>query len=165
MTRLTRFLGILSGAVLALCAMASPATAQTTHQVDLNSVTFDPNTLNIAVGDTVNWVWQVGIHNVESGAMGIHDGIFRSGDPVPNPSSFSVTFDAAFLAANPVPANSYEYYCALHLAFAMTGQINVGAGPAPVPALPTWGLITTIGGIVGGACLVLRKKKKGLSQA
>ena len=134
MRRIARQLGVLSSVVLALGVLGAPAAAQTTHQVDLQSITFEPDTLNIAVGDTVNWVWQVGFHNVESGVAGVHDGIFRSGDPANTPNSFSVTFDASFLAANPVPGNSYDYYCVVHEAFGQVGQINVGAGPAPVPA-------------------------------
>jgi len=165
MTPTTRFLRVLGGAALALGVLGSQAIAQTTHQVDLNTISFDPATLNIAEGDTVNWVWQIGNHNVESGSMGTHNGFFRSGDPVPAPNTFSVTFDAAFLSANPAPGNSYDYYCVLHEGFGQVGQINVSAGPAAVPALPGWGLVTALGGIAGAACLVLRKRKRGLHQA
>ena len=35
----------------------------------------------VDVGDTVDWAWVSGLHNVESGVGGIHDGAFRSGDP------------------------------------------------------------------------------------
>ncbi len=163
MRRIARHLGVVGGTVAALGLLGSPAAAQTTHQVDINSITFDPPTLDIDVGDTVDWVWVTGFHNVESGAAGIHNGIFRSGDPVSAPNTYSLTFDAAFLASNPVAGNSYDYFCFVHQAFGQEGTINVGA--AGIPALPLWGLLTTIGGVVAGACLVLRKKRGGLPQA
>ena len=56
------------------------------------------------VGDTVLWDWQGGLHNVESGVGGVPDGNFSSGAPVASQSTtFEVTFDADFLAANPMP--------------------------------------------------------------
>ena len=96
---------------------------------------------------------------------GIHDGIFRSGDPANTPNTFSLTFDQAFLDSNPVAGDAYEYFCEVHQAFGQEGVINVMGGASPVPALPTWGLFAAIGGIVGGACLILRKKRGGLPQA
>ena len=96
--------GNLSAAFLAagLFVLAGRAQAQTTHFVDANSITFDPADLCIDVGDTVQWDWVTGVHNVESGVGGIPDGNFSSGAPVSPPESFSVTFDQAFLDANPM---------------------------------------------------------------
>jgi plastocyanin len=99
--------------------------AQTTHTVTLNSLSFSPADLSIKVGDTVQWVKTSGLHSVESGVGGVHDGIFRSGDPTLNAFTFTVTFDAAFVTANPVPNDVYDYYCANHVGFGMVGSITV----------------------------------------
>lgn len=122
--------------VLALaCAIASPSAvaAQSTHVVNLLGSSFSETDLAIAPGDTVRWDWISGLHNVESGVGGVHDGIFRSGDPTTAPSTFSVTFDAAFLAANPVPGKVYDYFCVVHGDFGMTGQVTVEVPAALAP--------------------------------
>lgn len=115
----------LSLAFAAVLSTSSLASAQTTHNVDLFSLSFSDPALTIAVGDTVQWTWLNGMHNVESGVGGIHDGIFRSGAPTFPPMIFSVTFDQAFLDANPVPGKVYNYYCAVHVGFGMTGSVTV----------------------------------------
>ena len=153
--------GIVAVALVFLAALCGTSSAQTTHTVLLESTTFVPDTLTIDEGDTVDFVWNVGVHNVVSGP-GVPDGAFDSGPIVPPPFTFSVTFDSAFLAANPMPGNLYDYYCDVHLGLGMVGTITV---TTPVPALPTWGLITMAGTVVGGACFLLRKKRRGLRQA
>jgi plastocyanin len=99
---------------------ASTATAQTTHNVDLVGISFTPAHITIAEGDTVVWHWVSGLHNVES-----NDGFFSSGVPVTGPNTFSVTFDAAFLAASPANGNVYGYHCEVHEAFGMVGSVTV----------------------------------------
>ncbi len=112
----------------ALLALAGGAAAQTTHVVDVGpGFAFEPAELTVEVGDTVRWEW-VGtfFHTVESGAGGVPDGIFSSGAPAVAPKSFSVTFDPAFVAANPVANDAYLYFCAVHEpAFGMTGSVHV----------------------------------------
>lgn len=98
--------------------------AQTTHVVQLFTMSFSPAQIVIQPGDTVRWTWVVGGHDVKSGVNGIPNGIFNSGNPVLAPNTFQVTFDAAFLQANPMPGNVYEYYCQLHIP-AMKGRITV----------------------------------------
>ena len=71
----------LSVAIAALALAAGYAHAQTTHVVTLQGTSFSPGDLTIQVGDSVQWDWISGLHNVESGVNGIHDGNFRSGDP------------------------------------------------------------------------------------
>ncbi len=112
-------------AALAAFSLAATASAQTTHTVDLLGISFDPQDLDIEVGDTVEFVWISGFHDVKSG-LGTPDGAFDSGNPVNQPGKvFSVTFDEAFLAANPRADNIYDYYCTIHLGFGMVGQIDV----------------------------------------
>ena len=63
---------------------------------------FLPQDLQIQVGDTVTRVWKGGVHTVYSSTGGLPNGIFGSGTAAGDVGhTFSVTFDAAFLAANP----------------------------------------------------------------
>lgn len=115
--------------------LAAPATAQTTHVVQLFAESFLPDDLTIQVGDTVRFEWATGFHNVVSGEdpgqLGNPNGIFNSGFPVPPPSTFEVVFDQAFLNANPVAGNVYEYYCVVHLP-QMVGRVTVDTNPGSV---------------------------------
>lgn len=117
-----------SRAALALAALVlsgASLAGQTTHTVTLDLSSFTPTDLSIKVGDSVQWVKTSGLHNVESGSGGVHDGLFRSGDPTLSAFTFTVTFDAAFVTANPVPNDVYDYYCVNHFGFGMVGSITV----------------------------------------
>ena len=70
MRRIARQLGVLSSVVLALGVLGAPAAAQTTHQVDLQSITFEPDTLNIAVGVHV----QCAARDIQIAGSGKHTG-------------------------------------------------------------------------------------------
>ena len=121
---------LLAPLVLALAAGA--AGAQTTHVVTLSGTTFSPRDLTIKIGDTVQWDWVSGLHNVESGVGGVHDGNFRSGNATSSTATtFDVTFDAAFLGAHPMAGNVYPYYCVVHEAFGMVGTVTVTASTCP----------------------------------
>ncbi|MCP4094496.1 MAG: hypothetical protein GY747_13755 [Planctomycetes bacterium] len=104
----------------ALAFGSSSAAAQTTHQVDLVGASFSPAHITIQEGDTVHWNWVSGLHNVDS-----DDGLFNSGFPMSPPFSYSLTFDAAFLASAPANGNYYGYHCDPHLAFGMVGSVTV----------------------------------------
>ncbi len=110
-----------------LVSLAVSASAQTTHHVDVGpGLVFTPADVVIAVGDTVEWTWQGGFHNVESGIEGIHDELFRSGEPTSVTGTvYSFTFDAGFVNTNPVPENVYNYFCVVHAGFGMTGTVTV----------------------------------------
>lgn len=112
-------------APLALALTAGSAAAQTTHVVTLQGTTFTPADITIDVGDTVQWDWAAGLHNVVSGLPGAPDGIFSSGVPVLPPMSFSLTFDQAFLDANPVTGKRYDYTCVVHENFGMVGSVTI----------------------------------------
>jgi plastocyanin len=127
-----------SGSLLAIGAFAgvlfgpaaAPAFAQKTHIVEVGAFgddLFDPEDLTIAVGDTVQWLWvDDEDHNVESGVDGVHDGNFTSGSPTDVVgTTFEVTFDQAFLDANPMPDDHYPYYCILHFDDGMIGSVTV----------------------------------------
>lgn len=104
----------------AVILLAGAATAQNNHQVELINNQFMPSDLIINEGDTVTWTWANGIHNVNTTS-----GAFTSGAPVATPNSFSQTFDAAFVGANPVAGGVYDYHCDLHVALGMVGSITV----------------------------------------
>lgn len=124
-----------------LAALASVAQAQTTFDVDLLTQTFSPKNLTIQVGDTVRWTWVNGVHDCISGDPGVPDGIWNSGFNVA-PFVFELTFDQAFLDANPVAGNRYDYYCTIHLP-GMTGSITVD--------VPTAGQVNPYGSGVNAA--------------
>ncbi len=115
-------------AMLIACTAVTVASAQTTHIVNLTGIVFDPPDQTITVGDTIQWVWIDGLHNVESGVGGVPDGNFLSGDPIDNPGmTYEVVFDQAFLDTNPEPADVYPYYCIVHVGVGMVGSITVNA--------------------------------------
>ncbi|MEX1024836.1 MAG: plastocyanin/azurin family copper-binding protein [Planctomycetota bacterium] len=134
--------------------LAAPLGAQTTHAVGLSGTAFLPANLTVQVGDTVQWTWNSGFHDVTSGSNGVANNIFSSGVPTLPPSVFSVTFDQAFLDANPVPQNRYEYFCSVHQGIGMEGSVTVecaaellpyGGSTNPVGSLQSTGL-PTLGG-------------------
>lgn len=145
----------------AVCAIggALPALG-TTHTVIVGGPgafdnVYTPASLTIAVGDTVHWDWDGGLHDVESGVGGVHDSNFDSGAPVSDTATtFDLTFDQAFLTANPMPNAEYPYYCELHWSLGMSGTITVEGGA--IPTVSAWGLavlvlaVVTVGTIVFG---------------
>ena len=124
--------------LLSLFFVCVTVQAQTTHTVDVLSTTFSPAHLDVTVGDTVDFVWGSGVHNVRA-----LSGAFNSGSPVSGPFTFSVTFDQQFLNANPFSNNFYKYLCDLHIAVGMAGSIRVLTPGVPVldlaPDLPAAG--------------------------
>lgn len=139
--------------------VSAASVSAATFDVNLSGTTFTPDTLTITTGDTVHWVWDFGIHNVESGVAGVHDGNFRSGDPVPNPHTFDVVFDQTFLDANQMAGNVYPYYCVPHLGFGMIATITV---EAPVPAASEWGLLVMVLLLLAMGSVVFYKRREKL---
>jgi plastocyanin len=107
-----------------LCLLfAVPALAET-HQISQSGISWVPNELTIAVGDTVEWVWSAGSHTVTEGADDttppIEDKLFdaplTSGD-----ATFGYTFE---------DAGDVAFYCRPHRVVGMTGVIHVEAPTA-----------------------------------
>jgi plastocyanin len=86
------------------------------NKVRVVSNSFEPKTLTVKAGTTVEWEWESGIHNVVSGKGCAPDNKFRSGDPVAKPKTFSFKFDTA---------GTFDYYCDPHCSGGMTGTIIV----------------------------------------
>jgi len=87
----------------------------TVHEVLVQSMTFSPADLQIEVGDTVHWVWEIGIHTVTSGASCTSDGLFDAPLSGTDPE-FSFTFD---------DPGFIDYFCTPHCGFGMVGTIEV----------------------------------------
>ncbi len=153
-----------------VCASASVAQAQTTHEVNLSGTSFTPRDTTIQVGDTVRWIWVDMTHNVVSGVIeagvGVPDDNFRSGDPVLGPGpTFELTFDQAFLDAKSMPDDVYPYYCIVHVGFDMAGSITVEGGVEAVPTVSGWGFVVLASVMVGAGALIVRRRMQGRGRA
>ena len=118
--------GLWLGLWLVLAA-ALPALAENyTVIVGANGPDFEPQTLNINVGDSVTW-----FHPSGHSANVVAPGLFRcalgcdgeGGDG--NPSTSTWTFTRTFNSAGTV-----NYYCEIGLPVGMTGSITVQGAPA-----------------------------------
>jgi len=118
--------------LVAFVCFSSAALADTIH-VHQNGPAFAPTTVMVQVGDTVVWHYHSGYHTVtESVTAAPSDG--RAFDGIINWSNttFSVTFDAALIAAHPRVNNRYGYYCIPHLNQGMIGTVVVDV-PVALP--------------------------------
>lgn len=145
---------LFAASLVAASCLALPAMAQNTHtvQVAQSGFTFEPQDLNINVGDTILWVWNGGgAHNVNS-----DNGAFFSGAPTTAPNTFSVTFDSVFLAANPVAGDFYGYHCQPHQGLGMVGSIQVLPARSVTAILVAGqsGNISTSGSIPGNTVII-----------
>ena len=121
--------------LFSLCAFAAvaaltPALRANTIDVQQSGFGFVPHDVTIDVGDSVTWHWSSFNHTVTEGTDGTIDGneAFNSNLNASTPT-FSVTFDAAFLAAHPMPGGLFNYFCFVHFASNMTGTITVIGEP------------------------------------
>jgi plastocyanin len=125
------FLLALAG-IFVVCA-AVPASA-TVWQVIMNDQDqFSPDSLSIAVGDSVYWTNEdEDEHTATSGVDCTEDGLFDSGD-LEAGESWGRVFDVVGV---------FPYFCEYHCFMGMTGSITVNAAN-PVDA-STWGKIKAL---------------------
>jgi plastocyanin len=102
---------------------------------------FDPDPVNISVGDTVRWTWGSSGHSVTSGPPCAADSQYCSPDDM-NCASFILNNQGFVYTHTFSQAGAYSYYCSAHCFFGMTGTVNVTGGCAPSgwspgPDLPT----------------------------
>jgi plastocyanin len=103
------------------------ATVLVTQSADGSSYYFEPAVLQVSVGDTVEFVWYNGSHNivqVSDAEATLYESGFRSGDPV---VGGNWTLPAEYTATN----GTLEYVCEPHVVMDMRGTIIVGSGAAP----------------------------------
>jgi LPXTG-motif cell wall-anchored protein len=153
MARQLRQIGIIGVAALVLLfaalpvVMAAPRVA--TQTVSVKDNMFDPKTITVNVGDTVNWQYAgQNEHTVQA-----DDGSFDSGDlKTGEKTSFSFTFSKA---------GTFAYYCKYHGGpggTGMSGTIVVqaaGAPAAPAQMPRTGGEDAPIGLLLGALALVV----------
>ncbi len=106
---------IMSFMFLAFAAVSAGAATIVVEQVGTSWV---PDGLSINVGDTVQWVWNSGVHTVTSG---LNPGDPEAGD----------IFDANLTAGEPLFAftftevGHYPFFCIPHYGLDMFGNIHV----------------------------------------
>jgi len=94
--------------------------------------TFSPPVVTVETGDSVQWVWTGGLHNVVSGVGGDADGAFSSGAPTStNGFTYTVDFNQAMMNLHPRYQGAYPYFSSPSLP-EMTGTIMVKAHPCAV---------------------------------
>lgn len=109
------------------CGTPVPTPTPTTHTVVVGPngmFVFSPSNLSIHAGDTVEWSWASGGHNVVSGSDCAADDQFCSPSDSAcaqaRLSSRGTTYSHTFTAPG-----TYPYFCSAHCAFAMAGTITV----------------------------------------
>jgi plastocyanin len=124
-------------ALLVTIPAAAPAA---THSVNQVGTSFQPDSIEIAVGDTVEWIWSIGSHTVTNGV--------DLDDP-----EVGTLFDAPLNSMNPLfsftfnDAGTVPYFCRPHRLFGMTGVIVVTEPPtsAEEPNGPvSWARVKTL---------------------
>jgi plastocyanin len=103
--------------MLVLLLGCGSTSSPSSNQVAMKDFTFNPESLNVAVGDTVTWVNQGAYdHTTTSGEVGSPDGNWDSGVMAPG-AEYKHVFAAV---------GNFHYYCALHGAtYGMKGVISV----------------------------------------
>ena len=123
----------LLGMCLFLCLVLPAAGTKTaTVEVQLQNFSFNPPSVTITVGDTINWVNKTStVHTTTSGSGCTSNGIWDGSLP-----SFNSSFSFEFLSAGDFP-----YFCRPHCGLGMTGTIVVeeatGITPRSSSALPS----------------------------
>jgi plastocyanin len=110
----------LTAVILALCVLHPFAASAATHEVSIVGLSFRPNDLTIAVGDTVRWTNNGGSHDVQadSGEWASAIGF----------DTYERTFDSV---------EAILYHCSVHsapgrnISSNMNGRINVVAAQEP----------------------------------
>ena len=108
---------------VAMLVCAASVEAGTTV-VQLVGITFDPEVIEVAPGDTIRWEWQDEFHTVTSGTDCMPDGVHFNQILIAGSPIFEYTVPEDFIGSIP-------YYCAPHCLFDMVGVINVGSSACP----------------------------------
>jgi len=151
-------ISLLAAAFFLFGVYANVSAASFTVNVGQAGNNFAPSSLTITQGDTVNWNWVGGLHNVTSGSCPASvctpDGKFNSGGATATlGNNFSFTFNTP---------GTYPYFCVIHRA-GMQGTITVNAlAPAEVPEADSLMLLLSGGaGLASFLGLKWRARKRG----
>jgi plastocyanin len=121
--RRARQLRWVTAPLVALCALGTPASAAD-QAIDAGpGLTFTPDAVTIAQGDSVTWTNAGGFHNVHFEDDSFVQPPFVS----PDPWSVTRTFDTP---------GSFRYFCDVHRGAGMTGTVNVSARAADAEQAP-----------------------------
>jgi plastocyanin len=90
-----------------------------THQVSIENMAFNPDSLPVAAGDTVVWTNNMGMAHTATA----DDGSFDSG-PIAANNTFSHTFDAD---------GSVPYHCEIHPFMTATVSVSAAKGGGDPP--------------------------------
>jgi plastocyanin len=130
-------------ALIPVLFLASESRAQTTYTVHVGqtAMSYTPNSLSIATGDTVNWIWH------GTGTYPPYHSVTAGTPSLPTPNVFDSGLHRAQYAFSHTftTAGNYPYFCQAHTTM-MTGSVTVvGPPPTPTPAGPpgTFGNIST----------------------
>ena len=108
----------------AVSGIASPNGNIVDVAVGAAGFTFDPDTVNISVGDTVRWTWGSSGHSVTSGPPCEADSQYCSPDNM-NCASFVLNNQGFVYTHTFSQAGTYSYHCSVHCVLGMTGVVNV----------------------------------------
>jgi gliding motility-associated-like protein len=111
--------------------------AQTSHNINAGNFYYNPDSITINVGDTVNWINDGGFHNVNFGINTLSNPPITFG----NPAFFTSVPTAAtniYTYVFTIPGN-YQYDCSVgaHAANGMVGQLIVNASSLPSISVTT----------------------------
>src|ERR1043166_7383255 len=113
-------------AVAALVVIGPTVASATTVTVTVadNCLCFNPASVTIHPGDTVQWTWSSSGHSSTSGNPCSPNGLWDSGI-LNQGQTFSHTFNAV---------GSFPYFCVPHCSFGMIGMVTVvSQSPTPTP--------------------------------
>src|ERR1051326_776090 len=113
-------------AVAALVVIGPTVASATTVTVTVadNCLCFNPASVTIHPGDTVQWTWSSSGHSSTSGNPCSPNGLWDSGI-LNQGQTFSHTFNSV---------GSFPYFCVPHCSFGMTGMVTVvSQSPTPTP--------------------------------
>jgi plastocyanin len=118
---------IASCIILAALILLSRAANATVHQVSVADLAFSPPSMNVIVGDTIQWFWVSGNHTTTSDSVPAGAATWNS-----NINSTTPIFN--YIVTQP---GTYNYHCALHAQ--MTGTFTATVvGISEASAGPTF---------------------------
>ena len=105
----------------------------TIRPVAVTNNQFTPANMNVVVGDTIQFNFQVGFHNVLSSVVGSATGVVPTGAADLNSGTPSGTNPRTY-QYKVTTIGQYRYYCQVHSADGVNGMVGFLTATAPLPA-------------------------------